>query len=174
MLTAGHLREAMPCGKEGSRVHEALTQAAAVPVTPSTSVWHACSCEDVVEGGLRTVSGDSVPRTLRTHWQPCLLRRPHATLAHLLGRAAGWDISLTRTAPGRWPPPPARPAQPHARGSPGPRRHRRSSHHVCRDSSCPRGPSYIPLWSEGETDRQTDIPISWQGVLFSPRQGLGI
>lgn len=86
--------------------------------------------------------------------------------AHLLGRASGWHISSTQTAPGRLlllPVPRGRLLVP---GFPGPRPSRRSSRDACRGPSCPRGPAHTPLWGGGkdrQADRQTD-GVSWQGV----------
>ena len=82
--------------------------------------------------------------------------------AHLLGRASGWDISVTRTAPGRCLPRPSRPGGPPAPGSPGPRPSHRSSRCACRGSSCPRGPAHILLLGG---DRQTDRQIDSTGQL---------
>lgn len=97
--------------------------------------------------------------TLSNPWAPPAIALHAWPGAHLLGRTSGWDISLTRRAPGRLLLPPAQPCQPLGPGSPGPRPSRRSFRCACRCSSCPRGPAHSPLWGGGR-DGQIDRWVS--------------
>jgi hypothetical protein len=92
--------------------------------------------------------------------------------AHLLGRASGWGISLTQTAPGRLLPPPAWLAQPPAPGSPGPRQSHRSSRCVYRGSSCPRGPVHTPLWAKRKISQLVAGPFRAKGRVWGSEDTL--